>query len=551
MTIEYAIELWVLATYLSCCLIIAVLLIRAPVARWLGARWAYRLWLVPILGLVAFVVHAIPEQQLLNPGRVYMPAGQEIMAVLYPLGYGVLDSTAINLWLVVWIVGVATGLGWWAVRVVRDSLVTRQSSRELTGLESSNVRALCSGFARRIDIEFRLLDSSDGPAVTGVFRPVLLLPSDFFTCYSDRQQSLMLRHELQHLSRRDLIVLSLARIFRWVFWFNPLVWVGERYLRLDQELSCDERVLTYNDLQARRSYGEAMIQAARSEPVAVVEARAGVYSQLKQRILMLGKHHQELPAAVAGLLVVGVAFVAAIAFGSMAAIEPVTQLRPELDTRLSALVTGLNNAQLGANHKLGMTIELSRQDSMSWHPPLSDFEVGQIAYLTGLAWNQAGDQERGLRELSRVPGLVRHEDSLKSQAFVEIAKTQFRLGNNIETLKALNRAQRIEPIFDTPELYALQGSSHARLKNWDRALVSFNRAIELAITLGTKPEPDWYIAQTALKLKEGDTLGAQRSLRIAMDEYPDTAFDEKLSAFDQWIQQSWEPEVTTVAFHTY
>src|SRR6185436_902876 len=52
-----------------------------------------------------------------------------------------------------------------------------------------------------------------------------------------------LGHELAHIRRGDWIVQTAAVLLRSAYWFNPLVWIACRRLRLESEQACDDAVL--------------------------------------------------------------------------------------------------------------------------------------------------------------------------------------------------------------------------------------------------------------------------------------------------------------------
>src|SRR5680860_969537 len=69
MTIESTLGIAISALVLSSFWMLLVLVVRRPVSRWLGARWAYYLWLVPLVGLLAIVSPAGSiKQQFGFPG---------------------------------------------------------------------------------------------------------------------------------------------------------------------------------------------------------------------------------------------------------------------------------------------------------------------------------------------------------------------------------------------------------------------------------------------------------------------------------------------------
>ena len=76
----------------------------------------------------------------------------------------------------------------------------------------------------------------------GLLRPVLLLPAGART-WSDERIRIVLGHELAHIRRHDWAVQLLAHAARCFHWFNPLMWVACRRLRLESEHACDDEVL--------------------------------------------------------------------------------------------------------------------------------------------------------------------------------------------------------------------------------------------------------------------------------------------------------------------
>lgn len=195
--------------------IVLVLALRVALRRRLGAGAAYALWAAVPLAAVA---------ALLPTGgtRISLP-----LAVLEPLAAATtpvpVDTTATAMplpWFAVWLAGCLAVL---AVQVLQQWQ-----------------------FRRRCGVRLRrgaLQRAAAGPCVSGLWRPVILLPADFRARYDRRERRLVLAHEIEHLRRGDLPVLALAALLRALFWFNPLLPMALRWFRLDQELACDARVL--------------------------------------------------------------------------------------------------------------------------------------------------------------------------------------------------------------------------------------------------------------------------------------------------------------------
>jgi hypothetical protein len=148
---------------------------------------------------------------------------------------------------------------------------------------------------------------SHGPAVVGALRPMIVLPRDFGARFSTAEQALVLAHERQHLDRFDPMVNAATMGLRAVNWFNPLVHIAARVLRIDQELACDAAVL------ARHSGMHRIYAAAFDIPVGCAW-HTSAFHPLKERILMLTFTPSRLSRGL------GLSFVTAAAVGVCGAV---------------------------------------------------------------------------------------------------------------------------------------------------------------------------------------------------------------------------------------
>jgi bla regulator protein blaR1 len=126
---------------------------------------------------------------------------------------------------------------------------------------------------------------SSGPLVTGLIRPVVLLPAWFETDYDDTQQRAAIAHELTHVRRGDLWALQAAEFFLACMWFNPLAYFAHRAFRTDQEAACDADVLK-TGTASPHAYGATLIKAVKSASQERLPAAAGLplTHALKERL---------------------------------------------------------------------------------------------------------------------------------------------------------------------------------------------------------------------------------------------------------------------------
>ena len=76
----------------------------------------------------------------------------------------------------------------------------------------------------------------------GSSRPKVILPSAA-DAWTEERARVVLSHELAHIRRGDWIVQLSAELLRAFYWFNPLLWIACRRLRLESEHACDDEVM--------------------------------------------------------------------------------------------------------------------------------------------------------------------------------------------------------------------------------------------------------------------------------------------------------------------
>ncbi len=83
------------------------------------------------------------------------------------------------------------------------------------------------------------LEGLRGPVAFGVFRPTVVLPTDFAVRFNPVQRQAMLAHELAHLAGRDPLWRWLADLVIALAWWHPGVWWARARLRAASEATAD------------------------------------------------------------------------------------------------------------------------------------------------------------------------------------------------------------------------------------------------------------------------------------------------------------------------
>ncbi len=284
-------------------LILVVLLIRRPVAQLFGARAAYALWLAPALRLV---LPPLPQP------IVAASSGGEAVSWVLETGRTVAETTTAFplLWLV-WAIGFCMML---AVRLVAHHRFLN--------------RALAEGRPYPApDIRYDLVATSavDGPVATGLIHPLILVPQDFATRFTPKQQHFALWHEQLHHRRGDLWAAAAALNVTAILWFNPFAHLALGAFRRDMESACDASLLTTAGRAAAPAYAETILRCA-ARPVPRSLCALTSIDELKRRLKMLSSNHGKI-ARVAGLLLAGgLVFAGTVAVPALAEeAKPTTQ----------------------------------------------------------------------------------------------------------------------------------------------------------------------------------------------------------------------------------
>ncbi len=120
---------------------------------------------------------------------------------------------------------------------------------------------------RRRSVHFQNTDSAEvrianvsTPLTFGVRRPLILLPAAARDWYEPRLRAVLL-HDAAHVARRDCLAKHVAQASRALLWWNPLAWMMAARLDREQELACDDAVLSAG--VSADTYAKALIDVAR------------------------------------------------------------------------------------------------------------------------------------------------------------------------------------------------------------------------------------------------------------------------------------------------
>jgi beta-lactamase regulating signal transducer with metallopeptidase domain/Tol biopolymer transport system component len=156
----------------------------------------------------------------------------------------------------------------WLVGVLAFALLLVQRLRFVKGLVAASAPAggeqlglleQCRqqiGVRRQIGL--KTLDTVPSPAVCGLLRPIVLMPTSLVEKLSPEGLRAALIHELAHIKRADLWVNAVQTFLQVVYFYNPFVWFANAIIRRTCEEAVDETVLVTLGGEAK-SYSNTLI----------------------------------------------------------------------------------------------------------------------------------------------------------------------------------------------------------------------------------------------------------------------------------------------------
>lgn len=119
----------------------------------------------------------------------------------------------------------------------------------------------------------RLSAEVEVPAVFGVWRPVIVLPTAARGWARERIE-LILAHERMHIRRRDPAWLAVGRLAAALWWPQPLVWYALSRLRTEAEHACDDGVIEQGGRPS--SYAAHLLEIAAGSGSSLIASEGAV-----------------------------------------------------------------------------------------------------------------------------------------------------------------------------------------------------------------------------------------------------------------------------------
>ncbi len=184
----------------------------------------------------------------------------------------------------VWLFGVAV----LSLRLLVSVYLLRRYRRESFELSEAWIQERLQTLAQRMNLKqsVKLLQTNTltTPAVMGVVKPILLIPSSLVTGLSMQQLDMLLAHELAHIKRHDYLLNILQALAETLLFYHPVVWWVSRVIRQEREHCCDDMTLQVTG-QSAVEYAEVLLSLEKSRQGLVLAATNGSLLRRVERLL--------------------------------------------------------------------------------------------------------------------------------------------------------------------------------------------------------------------------------------------------------------------------
>ena len=281
-------------------LAVVISLLRPVTKKLFGYSWHYYIWLCVLFVMlmpVRFNVNTMPApniatqtvqtQQTVVDERPEItenvvqtaPAQKPQLLQKATVIWDRIIYNRMNILAYLWLIGAIALMLLNVVRYVRLNIKIRKNSEVISCPETGAYTD------RKINV--RVWENVASPFITGIFRPMLILPK---TELSEEQLHNILRHEMTHFKRHDILYKWFAEFVKCVHWFNPISWYVSKQIASECEISCDMSVTKNMTDSEEMSYVStilSLLPTGKSKQLPLTTQMASSKKFLKRRFVMI------------------------------------------------------------------------------------------------------------------------------------------------------------------------------------------------------------------------------------------------------------------------
>ncbi len=234
----------VIDTALKGALLLGLCAVTSRVLRRKSASVRHMVWAAGITGHLILPLctwYAPPLYWQILPPPPWLAVSQRIAAQSGATPYDA-ASVVLVAWAAIWIAGIVVGLTRLTVSQGRGARLGATARTSSSDALPALVQSLSDRLGNHRAIRVRHHPSVSIPMTSGLLSPVILMPGDAET-WPPTQCEAFVAHEIEHVRRYDTVTQLAADLVLVLFWFDPLLWIAARRMRVERELASDDAVL--------------------------------------------------------------------------------------------------------------------------------------------------------------------------------------------------------------------------------------------------------------------------------------------------------------------
>lgn len=167
----------------------------------------------------------------------------------------------VTVFLAIWILGMMLLTAWYAYRHYQFRKYAKRFAKPCDK-ETYTIALDAASDMEIKNLKVITLPGIATPMMTGFRYPTIILPE---STYGVAELRLIIRHELTHFKRFDLVSKWLCLICRIVHWFNPFMKIITSHIDQVCELACDEAVILGENLDNRKLYCQSILSTVMAQ----------------------------------------------------------------------------------------------------------------------------------------------------------------------------------------------------------------------------------------------------------------------------------------------
>lgn len=285
------------------CLAAIITLIKPITKRVFGYSWHYYIWLAVLVVMVLPVRFTLPQKaNFLPPAVQTVQTAQNVqISEIAETADNAIPTVQTEPKTDIWQTGTSF------VKRIIDNRLNILAYLWLTGLillmlinligyirliikmRKNSVVVSCPELMNFTDkrVTVRVWENTSSPFMTGIFRPTLVLPAKELT---EEQLNNILRHEMTHFKRHDILYKWFVSLVKCVHWFNPVIWYVSKQINTECEISCDMTVTLTMSKAQEMSYIDtvlSLLPTGKTKQIPLTTQMASSKRVLKRRFEMI------------------------------------------------------------------------------------------------------------------------------------------------------------------------------------------------------------------------------------------------------------------------